>query len=495
MHNQPIKIDSFLKPELFREALQSAGYTQDALAQITGIKHPSEKLNIPMVLRQTAEPTAFNTFVRLFLLAGTVPEEAAKLAVAPANLESLVECGLLVRSGAGVSSKVKIVQYGDQFFASDFSPLDKGAAIASDHVLGVGPASLVLVNLTVRKQVDSAFDLGCGSGVQSLIAARHARRVVGGDTNARALNLAAFVAKLNGVENIEWRTGSFFEPVEGEKFDLVVANPPFVISPRSRFQFRDGGLGGDAVSEHVVRGAARHLNEGGFASMLINWHHADGEDWDRRPMEWFADNGCDSWIARSSIADPLNYAANWIGQTSGQNASDYEQLLDEWLAYFREQGIHQICAGAVVLRKRSTGKNWTRSDSMEQGQGRGQCSDHILRLFAGEDYLRQFEDDRQLLEQRVVLHPDAVSDQRLNMENGTWAVQSLMIGLSSGLGFSGKGDIGVMRFLGNCNGTTTVGSSIAKLASDLKAPPESMIPGCLEIVKRMVRSGILVPVE
>ncbi|NRD08293.1 hypothetical protein HRF29_04940 [Rathayibacter agropyri] len=37
---------------------------------------------------------------------------------------------------------------------------------------------------------------------------------------------------MNGIENIEFRLGSLYEPVAGERFDQIVTNPPFVITPR-----------------------------------------------------------------------------------------------------------------------------------------------------------------------------------------------------------------------------------------------------------------------
>ena len=64
---------------------------------------------------------------------------------------------------------------------------------------------------------------------------------------------------LNGVDNVETRAGSFFEPVAGEQFDLVVANPPYVVSPETAYLFRDGGMRGDGVSELVVRGIPQRL--------------------------------------------------------------------------------------------------------------------------------------------------------------------------------------------------------------------------------------------
>ena len=119
---------------------------------------------------------------------------------------------------------------------------------------GVHRPSVALAHLTVRGSVERALDLCTGNGIQAILLAAHAENVVATDVNARALAYAGFNAALNGVDNVETRLGSFFEPVEGERFDLVVANPPYVVSPESAYLFRDGGMRGDAVSEHVVRG-------------------------------------------------------------------------------------------------------------------------------------------------------------------------------------------------------------------------------------------------
>ena len=65
-------------------------------------------------------------------------------------------------------------------------------------------------------------------------------------------------------DRVSLRLGSLLEPVAGEAFDLVVSNPPFVITPRTaarprpdQFTYRDGGLPGDDIVASLVRVAAR----------------------------------------------------------------------------------------------------------------------------------------------------------------------------------------------------------------------------------------------
>ncbi|MBR7504227.1 methyltransferase, partial [Mycobacterium tuberculosis] len=80
---------------------------------------------------------------------------------------------------------------------------------------------------------------------------RHAERVIATDISARALHLTALGAALAGATNIDLRQGSLLEPLP-EDVDLLVSNPPFVITPRTAaeavvpdFEYRDGGMSGD----------------------------------------------------------------------------------------------------------------------------------------------------------------------------------------------------------------------------------------------------------
>ena len=143
----------------------------------------------------------------------------------------------------------------------------------------LSPPGKAVAHTTVRRPVRTALDVCTGSGTQALLAARHAERVVGVDVNPHALALARLNQGLNGVDNITWVEGDGFEPVKGERFDLVVANPPVVISPDNTVLARDSAIGGERLSRKIVRESAEHLNEGGFATVLCNW----GGGADRRP--------------------------------------------------------------------------------------------------------------------------------------------------------------------------------------------------------------------
>ena len=73
-----------------------------------------------------------------------------------------------------------------------------------------------------------ALDMGTGSGVGAIFAARQGYRVVGVDVNPEAVRCARINVLLNRLEGqVEIRQGDLFAPVPGERFDLVLFNPPF----------------------------------------------------------------------------------------------------------------------------------------------------------------------------------------------------------------------------------------------------------------------------
>jgi methylase of polypeptide subunit release factors len=360
----------------------------------------------------------------------------------------------------------------------------------ANHVLGAGRASITLANLTVRRRGETVLDLGTGSGIQALLAARHATRVIATDLNPRALNFAGFNALLNGVSNLELRQGSLYEPVAMCQFDLIVANPPFVISPETRYLYRDSDLPGDAVSEQVVRGAPARLREGGYGVILCNWHH-QGEDWSERLRPWVASSGCDVWLLCFKTDDPLTYAANWLRATDGADSDDYERLLDVWLQYYEQMGIAYISYGAVILRCRSARTNWLRTDTVPSGQGVGSCSAQIQRIFAAQDLLAALQDERQLLDCALILAPDHQMEHVLKAEDGGWTVKEAILKQEQGLQFTGRIDRLVSTVLAGCDGQHPLRVLVADVAHGLGVDIEAVTPACLGVVRQLMQMGFL----
>ncbi|NUU20118.1 MAG: class I SAM-dependent methyltransferase, partial [Streptomycetaceae bacterium] len=290
----------------------------------------------------------------MFLLQTPVPYAQARAAL---PLDEAVAGGLVERDGDEVRALVDIRPYGeadtDWWVVSDLGSGIGGVTgpLRPDHVLGIGGASTTLAGVTVRDPVDRVLDLGTGCGVQALHASRHARAVTATDVNRRALDLTRLTMALSGVSNVGLAEGSLFEPVAEERFDLIVSNPPFVISPGSRFTYRDGGLHGDKLCEFLVRQAPAHLTEGGTCQLLANWQHVKGQDWRERLREWLPSSGYDVWVVQRELQDPAQYAELWLRDAGDHHSPDYAARYDAWLDAFEQDGVESIGFGWISMRR------------------------------------------------------------------------------------------------------------------------------------------------
>jgi release factor glutamine methyltransferase len=113
------------------------------------------------------------------------------------------------------------------------------------------------------------LDLGTGSGVCALFAARHARRVVAVDINPAAIRCAGINAHLNHLEHrIELRHGDLFAPVSAERFDLVLFNPPFLQGTAK--DDRDRAWRSNDIAERFAAELGSHLKPGGLSLLLLS---------------------------------------------------------------------------------------------------------------------------------------------------------------------------------------------------------------------------------
>jgi methylase of polypeptide subunit release factors len=375
-----------------------------------------------------------------------------------------------------VAARVDLRPYGadegNLWVLSDLTPGLDGSPnrVDADHVLGISPAATSLAELTVREPVESALDLGTGCGVQSLHLATHVRRVVATDVNRRALWLAGLNAQLNEV-SVELREGSLFEPVADDRFDLVVTNPPFVISPASgeRLVYRDSGVPGDGVVEQIVRALPRHLAPGGSGQVLANWSILGDRPWDERLAEWFAASSgpaqCDAWVVQREVLDPAEYVELWLKDAGLHGAPDYRRRYDTWLAWFEDQGVEAIGFGWINLRSTSTDAPDLRLEEwrweVEQPLG-PEVAAHFARVAA----LRELT-DQGLLASRPRLRADVL--QETHGAVGAEHPGRIVLRQQRGLRRARQVDTVEAALAGACDGDLSVAQLLAALAQILGA--------------------------
>jgi len=405
--------------------------------------------------------------VRLFLGRESLPAATVAAAMGRFDLDALAGTGLIALRDGVVRARFALEPLDGLVVASDRS----AGRLRTDHVVRIGPATRTLAALTVRRPVEAALDIGTGSGVQAFLAARHSERVVGSDLNPRALRLARLNAELNGIENVDWRRGNLFEPVRDEEFGLVAANPPFVVSPVQEFAYRDGGLGGDLLSREAVTGAASHLREGGFATILCSWI--------KTPERWFERSGCDAWVLEFVTDGPVTYAVRW-NSFPGRRPATLATAAEPWLADYRARGIESISTGAIVLRKRS-GKNWVRFDKLAVGP-RGEAGAHVERIFAAQDYLQSLRDETELLTSALALAPGTVLVER-RLPGGV--LERARLTVDQGLPLPGRVPVSLAPALAALDGHRPLADIL---------PPAARAEA-LPALRELVARGLLVPVR
>lgn len=361
MTTQPPRVDADLLSAL-RADLAASRFTVEGVSELLGPMASAalrREQALPAERATAASEAPCAALVRLFTLGDPVDVAEAQRALPTLGVTGATALGLVGQEGDAVVALCDLRPYAADedawWIASDLGELATGRPLTPDHVLGIGGASATLASWIPRLPVARALDLGTGSGVQALHLGRHADRVVVTDLSERALAYARFNAALNEVD-WEVRAGSMLEPVTGERFDLVVSNPPFVITPRCdavpRFAYRDAGEAGDAVVADLVRGVGAHLEPGGVAQFLGNWEVPRGSTWRVRVGSWLDGTGLDAWVVQREVQDPAEYAETWArdgGHDSG--TADFNAMYAAWLDDFAARDIESIGFGVITLHR------------------------------------------------------------------------------------------------------------------------------------------------
>jgi SAM-dependent methyltransferase len=466
--------------------LRRAGYSAEGIHAIgVDVGLGIRRTDVTTLLRALDSAEPLSGFVRLFLLGSSLePTEGERLGL---NISALRAAGVLQRRRGRIEASLHITPWRGLLIAHDPDP---AGDLWPTHVSGPTPAADTLAQLTVQSPVRSALDLGTGSGLLAIFAAQHVTHVVATDVNPHALRLAALNARLNEVSNVDVREGSFFEPIEGERFELIVSNPPYVIAPpESDLLFRYGSGTRDAVSRDVLRGAAEHLAEGAIAQMFCNWIRQPGEDWRATPSGWVEGSGCDLLLLHYATEDPLAYATRWNIRLQQIAPARFPAMLDRWLAFYEAEGISAITSGAAVLRRRTGGRNWVHGIEIES-EATGEAGAHILDIIAGQDYLAGLADDRAMLAHVFRLAEPHRLDQSLLFRDERYTIGRAAL-VRDGLGLRADVEPGLVGLVLRFDGATSLERLIDEVASDTGTTRDELVPAALAFVRRLIGLGVL----
>lgn len=384
--------------------------------------------------RQRADPMALAE--RMFQLRDPVPARAVRDWLGDALLDRLIDGGLLTQPTADtVVSDFDLRVYRGLLLLCD--DLDH----AGDAVFGVGPGTAAFVlPRPLRRPLSTALDLGCGAGAVALWLASRVPRVVGTDINPRALVFARVNAALSRITNVEWRQGDVFAPVDGECFDWIGSQPPYVPWPGAAAgpgdasasttgpaTYLHAGPRGDAVLARVVAGVPDHLTATGRAQIVFDQPLTDraagmGESWPFQPA------GGASLRTLVVLGAPLpaqDYALRQALPTVtrlGMEAFDAD--LNRWYAHLARMGVAAVSPAVALLEPAPSEPDAVATAGwhvvLHAGQGLWNEIGPLTleRLWAGHDWLQRRRSAANLPAPRVRVPTDCNLVRPLAVERG-----------------------------------------------------------------------------
>lgn len=486
--------EGFSKISQIREALARAEFDSAHVAPFLidgGMPSPGTTA-FGRLLHLTAGGSSLESLIRFFILGLPLETKRVGVILAPVTAADLASLGLAQIEGSLARPLVAMSPYQQWIVAFDHPGAVKSGAPA-DLVMNITGSTLAVSHFAVNRRSRSTLDLGTGNGLLAIQATTWSDRVTATDLNPRAMQLAAFNARLNGLADIRFLTGDSFAPVESEMFDHILCNPPFAITPRRQYLYRDGGQPQDDFARSLVQRAARHLNEGGIFQMVCDWIHPVKGDWQARLHSWFDGSGCDVWILKDPACGIEDYAQEWIADTEPAVVESVEQRFAQWIAYYQQYGIEAISTGLIAMRHRTTGvPNWFRLDDAPPGRIRN-YGDQVLLGFALEDFLQANPTDDELIRHTLRGSPNLACEQICDWIPGRWQITDCTIRLTRGLCYQAKADQTLISFLCRCDGRHTLLEVLQELSQSAGADLNDVKSRLAPVIRDLIRKGFLLP--
>lgn len=481
------------------ELLRTHSIHEVGLLRVLGAREMSEAsaLDMPSRLARTEGDAPAHTLIRLFFFGIPVKSELLARAIAPMTLEQWAAWGLVQISGDTSRALVQLYPDGEQVFATDMPQFENGRMVVPEAcVMTPGTTTKAVKNLAIRRPVESALDIGTGCGILGIFAAAYARRAVATDLTQRSVDFARFNAIINNVHNFESVRGSLLEPVRDRKFDAILANPPFVISPSNRYIYRDGGMHGDMFIQSLITQAAGVLNPGGTCQFLCDWAHVHGQNPVQRVASWFANLGCDVLIMRVSGMSTTDYARFWTRQLEDNAGPEaLQQSINEWLTYYRQQGIEAMSHGHISMRKLPAGAARKPAIIFQEQKptASGNISEQLRRILWNVDLAAL--DDAALAARVLVPAPELRLRQDVTPpgaagSTGTPAAEFAVL-LRSGLGTTLPSSAEVGRMLLGLAPGKPLSRVIEELAAGSGRPPAQLVGPVLAAIRKLLEHGML----
>ncbi len=223
----------------------------------------------------------------------------------------------------------------------------------------LGNDSLILANMIRRRRGIRMLDLGAGSGIYGLLCAGHDSLATLTDIDWRAVDFCRLNEALNRSTGrithfVRVLQGDIFEPVKGERFDLVVSLPPYVpsLSEEQLYMFANGGENGISVIRRIIEEVPSYLNEQGELMILVQaMLDQEGKPLFYESMEYSERVDLDIHMTLFDLHYLWPYAVELAGELVGISGGDQrvqQKMAEDMVHSWRSNGAY--CVGSIILR-------------------------------------------------------------------------------------------------------------------------------------------------
>jgi hypothetical protein len=499
MTDQPTVVTQAPRPldadhaQALRELFIAVGYSQENLKELTyfTVPPPNDVVSEDQLQIRTTDQlqkydiSRLAVLIRLFFFGMPATRDVADSALGEALTQVCIDAGMLELADDEVVPKILVMPVGDLFMASDLQRVALQDSL--NYVPTLCEAAFNLRNTTVTGQYESGLDLCSGFGLHAVALQSQCQQVTATDLNPRAAEFAAFNAALNGQPPIEALTGDMLEPIADRKFDLIVSNPPFIISPDQITTYRFNPKPLDELFESLIRSAHQSLNDGGVFQTIGEWVEFAGQDWEERLKQWTADSGCCVWVLAANRYLPATYADIALRQSIVDETKRLAEVA-RWESYFKSASVEAIYGGLIFMR-RTEGNCWFEVTKLSQPLNQP-IGEFIVEGFDVRDLLNA-ENWTTMIKARKLVVADGLEQTEISQWNlGRWKSTSIELATTNGLAVAMNIDHFVRKLLEQFDGTRTVDQAVNAFLTTCSLPEEAYEKGLL-IVNSMLKAGAL----
>lgn len=340
------------------ERLRSLGYSAEALKQLLGIAFPDDvgPLNRAAAierLRQNVEPAG--VLARLFYLEDALEPRLLRRVFSVRELEALQRARLIAHRDGLIRARLRMDVVEGVYLLADrrfHRPDERAGGLApGDMVYPPGSDSAILAQAIPETSRGETLDLCTGSGVQGIVLASRENPVTAVDIGARASALAKLNAQLNGVRDFTVKHGDLYRAVPHRRYDVVVANPPFVPAPKRGPAYHSGGPRGDRVLRRIARGLGEHLRPQGRAFMISHLALRRGESVEQALSPAFRHFPGRVLALQLEVGSPIDLASAQSLFALDRGFAAYGREVRSWVEYLRGHGIDRIVLLLIVAER------------------------------------------------------------------------------------------------------------------------------------------------